>query len=514
MWETKYISKLTEKRIESLNAGGESRVAKQHEKGKMTARERIEYLFDKGTFVELESQVESRAIDMGMDKKKLPGDGVIIGFGKIGGRLVYASSEDFTVMGGSLGEAHAKKICRIMDLAYDTKAPYISINDCGGARIEEGIMGLSGYADIFYRHTRASGIIPQIAVIMGPCAGGACYAPAICDFIFVTESNSRMFITGPSVVKAVVGEEISDEELGGAKVHMEKSGVAHFSYVSDEECLDGVRMLLTYLPQNNNGEIIKAAEKSNDTCGKIQEIVPDNPRRAYDVHDVFDTFIDSNSFFEIQKDYGQSMVVGFARMDGDVLGIVANQPKHLGGSIDIAASEKAARFVRFCDCFRIPLLTMVDVPGFMPGTNQEFSGIIRRGAKLLYAYSEATVPKVSLIMRKAYGGAYIAMNSKGLGADVVYAWPIAQIAVMGAEGAVDIISRREIAQAEDKEAMREAKIQEYNDKFMSPYIASSMGYVDEVIMPEETKEKIKVAFDALKGKKQASFRGAHGNIPL
>lgn len=514
MWDERFSKELNRKRLTVLNAGGEKRIEKQHSAHKLTARERIEILFDAGTFIEVGTLIESRIDDFGLDKKRTPGDGVITGYGKINGRLVFASSEDFTVIGGTLGEYHSQKICQIMDMALNMKAPYVSINDSGGARIEEGISSLNGYSGIFYRNTRASGIIPQIAVIMGPCAGGACYSPAICDFIFMTDANSRMFITGPNVVKTVIGEEISSEDLGGAKTHMEKSGVAHFSYTSDRECLSGVRQLLSYLPQNNKSPLPRQIGKARDLSSKLQEIVPDNQRRTYNVHDVIETFVDDKSFFEIQRSFGKSMVIGLARMDTEVLGIVANQPMCMGGSLDIDASEKAARFVRFCDCFGIPILTLVDVPGFLPGSKQEFSGIIRRGAKLLYAYSEATVPKVTLIMRKAYGGAYIAMNSKGMGADIVYAWPIAQVAVMGAEGAVDVIFKKDIGLSDDKGTTRDKLISQYDEKFMSPYIAAARGYIDEVIYPEETRKKLRLAFEALSAKSSDTLFKKHGNIPL
>lgn len=514
MWANKYMTELNSRRLKMQEAGGVRRVEKQHEKGKLTARERLDYLFDKNTFMEIDSFAESRESDFGMNNKRIPGDGVITGCGKINGRLAYASSEDFTVMGGTLGEAHAMKICRVMDMALQTKAPFISINDSGGARIEEGILSLNGYGEIFYRHTKASGVIPQIAAIMGPCAGGACYGPALCDYVFMTEKNSCMFITGPKVVKSAVGEEISEKKLGGAQMHMEESGVAHFVYVNDKECLDGIKRLLSYLPQNSNAEIPCKAGKARDNSSELQNIVPDVQRKVYDIHKVIETFIDEDSFFEVQKDFGKSIVVGYARMNSEVLGIVANQPQHLGGVLNINASEKAARFVRFCDCFHIPILTLVDTPGFLPGSEQELGGIIRRGAKLLYAYSEATVPKVSLILRKAYGGAYIAMNSKGIGADIVYAWPIAQIAVMGAEMAVDIIFRREIEQAEDRKNVRKELLRQYDERFLSPYIAASRGYIDEVIAPEETRKKLQDAFEVLNGKCSDISMKRHGNIPL
>ncbi len=514
MWDRKYSEELGQKRNRAYEAGGEKRIQKQHMTQKLTARERLEFLFDEGTFVEIGTLVESRISEFDLDKKKVPGDGVITGYGMINGRMVFASSEDFTVMGGTLGEYHSKKICNIMDMALNARAPYISINDSGGARIEEGISSLDGYSGIFYRNTKASGVIPQIAVILGPCAGGACYSPALCDFIFMCDINSRMFITGPGVVNTVLGEKVTPEDLGSASVHMQKSGVAHFSYHSERECLAGVKKLLSYLPQNNNAEIPRKIGKSRDCSYQLQEIVPDNQRHTYDVHRVVETFLDEDTFLEIQKDFGKSIVVGFGRMDTEVLGIVANQPLYMGGSLDIDASEKAARFVRFCDCFNIPILTLVDVPGFLPGTKQEWGGIIRRGAKLLYAYSEATVPKITLIMRKAYGGAYIAMNSRGMGADIVYAWPIAQIAVMGAEGAVDIIYKKQLQETEDPERLKEKFVREYNENFVTPYIAAARGYIDEVIYPEETRSKIRAALEVLKAKEQVFPWKKHGNIPL
>lgn len=458
--------------------------------------------------------IESRIDDFQMKEKRVPGDGVITGYGEIDGRLTFAYSEDFTVIGGTLGEYHSLKICRIMDRALEMRAPLIAINDSGGARIEEGISSLSGYSGMFLRNTRASGVIPQIAVIAGPCAGGACYSPAICDFIFMTESNSRMFITGPGVVKEVIGETVSSFELGSSRTHMEKSGVAHFAFKNDEECLNGVRNLLSYLPANNE-EIMKIAECSTeDKSSLLQEIVPDEQRKVYDVHKVVEVIVDPKSFLEVQSDYASNLVIGFGRLNGQSLGIVANQPFVMGGSLDVNASEKGARFIRFCDAFNIPVLSLIDVPGFFPGTQQEHGGIIRKGAKLLYAYSEATVPKVSLIMRKAYGGAYIAMNSKNMGADMVYAWPIAQIAVMGAEGAADIIYRQEIKNAEDSRAIKKGFVKKYEETFMNPYIAAKRGYIDEVILPEETREKLICAFRMCRTKRRSIVTKKHGNIPL
>lgn len=514
MWAPKYLEELEQKRQKAKAGGGEKRKEAQHGKGKLSVWERIDYLFDPESFQEVGSLVESRFTDFGMDKKKLPGDGVVTGFGTINGVPVYVAAEDFTVMGGTYGEYHSRKIVRIMDMAFQSKVPFITINDSGGARMEEGISGLDGYGGMFFRHTRASGKIPQIAVIMGPCAGGACYGPALCDYVFMVEKTSQMFLTGPAVVKTVTGEDITTEDLGGAEAHSTNSGVAHFRYPNEHECLDGVKKLLSYLPKNYNEKPVRIVGKVRDDSDQLQGIVTDNQRRGYDVHKVIDTFVDEGSFFEVHRDFGKSIVVGYARLDSDVIGIVASNPMYLGGSLDIDSGEKTARFVRCCDCFGIPLLTLIDVPGFMPGSKMEHGGIIRRGAKLLYAYCEASVPKVSVILRKAYGGAYIAMNSKGMGADIVYAWPIAQIAVMGAEGAVDIMYKRDLEVASDKEAVRAEKIAEYNDKFMSPYIAAKLGIIDEVIRPDETRRKIRTAFDSLSSKERSKLSYTHGNIPL
>ncbi len=504
-----------QKRRETLAVGGgQDRIAKQHSSGKLTARERLEALFDGGVFYELNDMITSRATDFGMEKKKKTGDGVVTAYGYIHGRLTFAASQDFTVGGGSLGEAQAMRICRAMDKAMEMKAPFISINDSGGARIEEGIDSLSGYADIFYRNTIASGVIPQISVILGPCAGGACYSPAITDYIFMTENNSQMYITGPSVVKSVTGEVVTAGQLGGAAVHASVSGVAHFVYPDDLTCLNGVRQLLGYLPQNNAETPMNVPGRLVNNCEALRSIVPENAKQSYDIHDVIAAFVDQNSFFEVQPGFARNLVVGFARLEGETIGIVANQSRFMAGSLEINSSDKGARFIRFCDCFNIPLLTLVDVPAFLPGTQQEHGGIIRHGAKLLFAYSEATVPKVSLILRKAYGGAYIAMNSKGIGADVVYAWPISEIAVMGASGAVGIIGKKQIEAAEDPDKKRDELIQEYNDRFMTPYIAAEHGYVDEVIMPEETRDKIVAAFRMLRSKKRELPEKKHGNIPL
>ncbi|MBQ7920568.1 MAG: acyl-CoA carboxylase subunit beta [Lachnospiraceae bacterium] len=532
---------LEERRAKAAIGGGQLKIDKQHQQGKLTARERIEVLLDPGTFVEVDNFVEGRIDDFELDKRRVPGDGVVTGYGEIDGRTVFVASEDFTVIGGTLGEYHSMKIARIQDMAMTMKAPMICINDSGGARIEEGISSLSGYAGMFLRHTKASGVIPQIAVILGPCSGGACYAPAICDFIFMVRDVSKMFITGPNVVKTVINEEVSTEELGGAQVHATKSGVSHFTYDTEGECLMGVRKLLAYLPSNfeekppkslsvekrekaflnMNKMLEKIGSKKQqpvvngaNPCARLQEIVPDNSRIAYDVKEVIDCIVDPGSFFEVQKEFATNVVVGFSRMNGAVVGIVANQPKQMAGSLDYHASDKMARFIRFCDCFNIPLITLVDVPAFLPGTAQEHNGIIRHGAKVLYAYSEATVPKISLIMRKAYGGAYIAMNSKDMGADMVFAWPIAEIAVMGADGAVNIAFKRKIKNSSDPEAMRAQCKKEYEDRFLNPYVAASRGYVNEVIQTYETREKLLKALKVLKSKNVEAPKKKHGNIPL
>lgn len=535
------IRDLDARRARALLGGGQAKIDKQHKQGKLTARERIDILLDKGTFVEVDGFIESRIDDFDLDKRRVPGDGVVTGYGEIDGRLVFVASEDFTVIGGTLGEYHSFKITRIQDMAMDMKAPLICINDSGGARIEEGISSLSGYSGMFLRHTKASGVIPQIAVILGPCSGGACYAPAICDFIFMVNDTSKMFITGPNVVKTVINEEVSVEELGGAQVHAKKSGVSHFTYDSEGDCLMGVRKLLSYLPGsfeekppvvksirekqsllfqvnkvlNKVGNFGKVFQNGNeDRSGRLKDIVPDNSRHPYDVKEVIDCIVDENSFFEVQKDFATNAVVGFGRMNGEVTGFIANQANSMAGSLDYHASDKVARFIRFCDCFNIPLVTLIDVPAFLPGTAQEHSGIIRHGAKVLYAYSEATVPKISLIMRKAYGGAYIAMNSKEMGADIVYAWPIAEIAVMGADGAVNIAFKRKIKEAENPEEMRAKCKKEYEDRFLNPYVAASRGYVNEVIKPEETRGAILKGLRALRSKKIEPIRKKHGNIPL
>lgn len=511
-WDKDTIDELLRRRDIAQVGGGQERIQRQKAAGKLTARERIDILFDNGTFEEIDAFVESRTDNIGVTSKRIPGDGVIIGYGKINGKLAFASSEDFTVIGGTLGESHSKKICRIMDMAMDMRAPFISINDSGGARIEEGVVSLNGYSSIFMKNTEASGVIPQIAVILGPCAGGACYSPAICDFVFMSAKSSNMFITGPQVVKTVTGEQTTAQELGGATIHMSKSGVAHFVHEDDEACLVGVRKLLNYLPQNNCDSPSSGKSDDNDRSSLLSEIVPDTQKSPYDVKKVIGAITDSNSFLEVQAGFARNIVVGFGRLDGRVIGIVANQTSHLAGAIDIDASDKAARFIRFCDCFNIVILSLVDVSGFLPGRAQEHNGIIRHGAKLLYAYSEATVPKVSLVMRKAYGGAYIAMNSKGMGADLVYAWPIAQIAVMGAESAVEIIYKRELANA--TVSSKDECIERYRNSFMNPYIAASRGYINEVIFPEETRRKLVRAFEMLETKTKSTKQKKHGNIPL
>ena len=511
MWEQSVFRTLESKKQLARAGGGKRRIEKQRQTGKLTARERIEILFDPESFTELGELVESRIPDFGMDTKRVPGDGVVVGYGKINGRLTFASSEDFTVIGGTLGESHALKICKLQDMALRMRAPIITINDSGGARIEEGISSLNGYSGIFLRNTRCSGVIPQIAVIMGPCAGGACYSPAICDFIFMVDKTSYMFITGPQVVKSVTNEDVSVDELGGAQIHAAKSGVSHFLYPDDRSCLMGVRRLLGYLPQNNCAPLPEMPALPRDSSSTLQEIVPQNSRKPYDVRQVIDTMADVGSFFEVQPNWAQNAVVGLGRMDGKTVGFVANQPAYMSGSLDFNASDKMARFIRTCDCFNIPLVVLVDVPAFLPGTAQEHNGIIRHGAKLLYAFAEATVPKISLIMRKAYGGAYIAMNSKRMGADLVFAWPIAELAVMGAEGAVSIMCRHEI---ESEPACKDLLVQEYEEQFLNPYIAAARGFIDEVIFPEQTREKIAAALEMLTGKDEKLSWKKHGNIPL
>lgn len=507
---------LLNRREEAKVGGGQARIDKQHQGGKLTARERITVLLDEGSFNEIGQFVEHRATSFGLDKTKFPGDGVVTGFGTIHGRLVYIFSQDFTVLGGSLSETHAAKICRIMDLAMKNGAPVIGLNDSGGARIQEGVVSLAGYADIFYRNTRASGVIPQISVIMGPCAGGAVYSPALTDFIVMVEDTSYMFVTGPNVVKTVTHEEVTSEDLGGAKAHAEKSGVNHFTASNDVEALKKVRDLLTYMPQNANelAPEVDDVQFNHAKLEAIKTIVPDNSNMPYDIRKVIDAVIDDNSFREVHEDFAKNIVVGFARLDGRTIGVVANQPAALAGVLDIDASRKGARFVRFCDAFNIPLLVFEDVPGFLPGTDQEWRGIITHGAKLLYAFSEATVPRITVITRKAYGGAFDVMNSKSIGADLNYAWPTAEIAVMGAKGAAEIIFKREIASAEDPQAKWLEKEAEYAEMFANPYRAAERGIVDDVILPEETRAKVIAGFKSLEKKAETMPFKKHGNIPL
>lgn len=510
------ISELIERKNKALMGGGKDAIDAQHKKGKYTARERINKIVDEGSFVELDVFVESRCTDFGMDKKKLPGDGVVTGYATINGRPVCLSAQDFTVIGGTLGEAHAKKITKVMDLSVKMGAPFISINDSGGARIHEGINALSGYGEIFLRNTRASGVVPQISLIMGPCAGGACYSPAITDFIFMVENKGQMYLTGNQVVKAVTGEDVTLEELGGAHVHNSVSGVAHFKSLNEDECIDELKKLLSFLPDNNLSETPNeiCSDDLNRLADDMEQIIPDDMNKSYDMLEIIKRTVDDGDFFEVQKLFAQNIIVGFARINGSSIGIVANQPKVKAGSLDFDSSDKAARFVRFCDAFNIPLVTFTDVPAFLPGVGQEHSGVIRHGAKLLYAFAEATVPKINVIVRKAYGGAYIAMNSKTLGADIVYAWPTAEIAVMGAEGAANIIFRKEISQSETPIETRQEKIAEYRDKFSNPYVAASNGVVDDVIEPAQTRQRIAASLELLKSKRDERPSRKHGNIPL
>ncbi|GLV58643.1 propionyl-CoA carboxylase subunit beta [Dictyobacter sp. S3.2.2.5] len=510
------IAELRTLQQEAMRGGGEKRIAAQHKKGKLTARERVDLLLDPGSFNELDMFVTHRASDFGLDEQRIPGDGVVTGYGKIDGRLVYVFSQDFTVFGGSLSEAHAEKICKVMDLATRNGAPVIGLNDSGGARIQEGVVSLGAYADIFLRNTLASGVVPQISAIMGPCAGGAVYSPAITDFIFMVEETSYMFVTGPNVLKAVTHEDVSFEDLGGAMVHNSTSGVAHFASPGEPECLAMIRRLLSYLPSNNVDDppLITPNDEASRIIDELNEIVPDNPGKPYDIKEVIHHIVDDGDFFEVQEHFAQNIIVGFARLNGRSIGIVAQQPRVLAGVLDINASDKAARFVRFCDCFNIPIITLEDVPGFLPGVGQEHNGIIRHGAKLLYAYCEATVPKVTVITRKAYGGAYDVMSSKHIRGDINYAWPTAEIAVMGAEGAVNILFKDEIEHASDPEQRRKELIAEYNARFANPYIAASRGYVDEVIEPRYTRVKLINALEMLRNKRDTNPPKKHGNIPL
>ena len=506
---------LEDKIAEAKLGGGKKRIDAQHKKGKITARERIHFLMDEGSFEEIGMFVTHRATDFELDKEKYLGDGVITGYGTINGRLVYLYAQDFTVFGGSLSETHAQKICRIMDLAMQNGAPVIGLNDSGGARIQEGVVSLGGYADIFYRNTMASGVIPQISAILGPCAGGAVYSPAITDFIMMVEKTSYMFVTGPNVVKTVTHENVTSEELGGAITHATKSGVTHFTAANELECINLIKKLLSYIPQNcEDAPPFVSYHIGDESRPALNGIIPSNPNQPYDIKEVINQCADEKSFLEVHKDFAENMVVGFARIAGRSIGIVANQPAFLAGVLDIHASTKAARFVRFCDCFNIPLLVFEDVPGFLPGTDQEWNGIIANGAKLLYAFCEATVPRITVITRKAYGGAYDVMNSKHIGADMNYAWPTAEIAVMGAKGAAEIIFKKEISEAKDPEARLKEKEIEFNELFANPYKAAERGYIDEVIKPEDTRKKLIASFKMLENKVAKLPRKKHGNIPL
>lgn len=509
------LQQLYAKIEEAKLGGGQDKIDAQHQKGKLSARERIHFLLDPGSFEEIGMMVTHRSHDFGMEQQRIPGDGVVTGYGTIHGRLVYIFSQDFTVFGGSLSETQAEKICKILDMAMKNGAPIIGLNDSGGARIQEGVNSLGGYADIFYRNVMASGVVPQISAIMGPCAGGAVYSPAITDFIMMVESTSYMFVTGPNVVKTVTNEDVSSEDLGGAMTHAVKSGVTHFTAGNGLECLGLIKQLLSYLPQNcEDTPPVLPYEPGDEERPELRQIIPADSAQPYDMREVIAGITDEHSFLEVHRDYAENIVVGFARLAGKVIGIVGNQPMNLAGVLDVNASRKGARFVRFCDSFNIPLLVLVDVPGFLPGTDQEWNGIIVHGAKLLYAFSEATVPRVTLITRKAYGGAYDVMNSKHIGADMNFAWPSAEIAVMGAKGASEIIFRREIQAADNPEQMLATKEREYQEKFANPYRAASRGFVDEVVDPKDTRRKLIKAFAMLENKVAHTPRKKHGNIPL
>ena len=510
------IERLHELRAQSRLGGGQARIDKQHQKGKLTARERLELLLDPESFVEFDAFVTHRASDFDLDEQRYLGDSVVTGHGKIDGRLVFVFSQDFTVFGGSLSEAHAEKVCKIMDLAMKVGAPVIGLNDSGGARIQEGVVSLAGYADIFLRNTMASGVIPQISLIMGPCAGGAVYSPAITDFTLMVQDTSYMFVTGPDVVKTVTHEDVDFEHLGGASVHTSISGVAHYATPDEGSLLASARRLLGHLPQNNTATAPRVAtsDPADRRDEALDEVIPESPSQPYDMHEVIDRIVDDGDFLELQPAWAANIIVGFARLDGRSIGIVAQQPAVLAGALDIDASDKAARFVRTCDAFNVPLLTIEDVPGFLPGVTQEHGGIIRHGAKLLYAYCEATVPKVTVITRKAYGGAYDVMSSKHVRGDVNLAWPTARIAVMGVEGAVNIVFRDELAAAQDKDAERARLTHEYEERFANPYVAAGRGYLDDVIVPSETRPRVIEAFAMLEGKRDETPRRKHGNIPL
>jgi acetyl-CoA carboxylase carboxyltransferase component len=510
------IKKLRDLKAQSRQGGGADRIKAQHERGRLTARERIDLLLDKGSFRELDAFIEHRTHDFGLDEKKFLGDSVVTGWGTIDSRLVYVFSQDFTVFGGSLGEVHSEKICKLMDMALKNGAPLIGLNDSGGARIQEGVVSLGAYADIFLLNTLASGVIPQISAIMGPCAGGAVYSPALTDFIFMVRNSSYMFVTGPEVVKTVTHEEVSFEDLGGAAVHSELSGVCHVASDTEPDTLYMIRKLMSYLPQNNmeDAPYIPSGDNPLRMEDALDNLIPDDPSKPYDIKIAINLIVDNGQFYEIHENYAQNMVVGFARLGGHSIGIIANQPGNLAGVLDINSSDKAARFVRFCDAFNIPILTFVDVPGFLPGTDQEHNGIIRHGAKLLYAYCEATVPKMTVVTRKAYGGAYDVMSSKHIRGDVNLAWPSAELAVMGPDGAVNIIFRKELAQADDPEKRKEELVAEYREKFANPYIAASRGYLDDVIEPRETRPRLINALEMLSNKRDSNPPKKHGCIPL
>jgi propionyl-CoA carboxylase beta chain len=509
------LSRLKDKIAEAQLGGGQNRIDKEHKKGKLTARERVHFLMDPGSFEEIGMLVTHRSRSFGMEKQQIPGDGVVTGYGTINGRLVYVFAQDFTVFGGSLSETHAEKICKIMDLAMQNGAPVIGLNDSGGARIQEGVKSLGGYADIFYRNVTSSGVVPQISAIMGPCAGGAVYSPAMTDFTVMVEGTSYMFVTGPNVVKTVTNEEVTAEELGGASAHATKSGVTHLTASNDIDCIEKIKRLMGYIPQNCEEKTPRVPfEMRDEIREELNGIIPDSSNQPYDMRDVVSGIVDADSFLEIHKDYADNIIVGFARIAGRSIGIVGNQPMSLAGVLDVNSSKKGARFVRFCDCFNIPLLVLVDVPGFLPGTDQEWNGIIVNGSKLLYAFSEATVPRVTLITRKAYGGAYDVMNSKHIGADMNYAWPSAEIAVMGAKGASEIIFRKEIAAADDPEAVLSEKEAKYQEMFANPYRAARRGFIDEVIEPKFTRRKLIRAYEMLENKVAHLPKKKHGNIPL
>ncbi len=510
------LKELEKRNLEAELGGGQKRIDQQHAKGKMTARERIGYLLDKDSFQEMDKFVVHRCNDFGMEKNTIPGDGVVTGYGTVNGKNVFVFSQDFTVFGGSLSGPFGEKVCKIMDLAIRNGAPIIGLNDSGGARIQEGVVSLGSYGEIFKRNVWSSGVIPQISVIMGPCAGGAVYSPALTDFTIMVKKTSNMFITGPQVIKAVTHEEVTPEELGGAMTHNTKSGVAHFAEDSDKEALDRVKELLAYLPQNyrENPPVVECTDDPERIDKSLNKVVPTNPRIPYDIREIILSVLDNNRFLEVQEHYATNMVIGFGRLDGLVVGIIANQPKFLAGCLDINASMKCARFVRMCDCFNIPLITFVDVPGFLPGVNQEYGGIIKHGAKIIYAYCEATVPKITVVTRKAYGGAYDVMSSKHHGGDINYAYPTAEIAVMGPEGAVNIVFRKEIANSDDADATRERLVQEYRNNFASPFKAAELGYIDQIIFPENTRSKLIKALMMLQNKKDSIPERRHGNIPL